>query len=97
MQQWRNNRDIQIARLQYEWNHNIEWVGYGGWNNVHSDIAPADLADRFVLGYLRPTQAEYESSIGNRKRYAIMIFENWKNFLLIPLLKKITLQGRRHK
>lgn len=101
MTQWRNNGDIQMSRLHYEWNQNMEWMikpnAPGGWNNVHSDIAPADLADRFVLGYLRPTDAEYASSIANRKRYAIMIFENWKNFLLIPILKKITLQGRRNK
>ena len=97
LQQWRNNGEIQMARLAYEKQNNIEWVGHGGWNRVYSDAAPADIADDFVLGYLRPTQAEYESSIGNRKRYAIMVFENWKRIPLIPILKKITLQGRRNK
>ena len=97
MQQWRNNGDIQISRLDYEKRHNTEWSGYGGWNTVYSDEAPAEIADKFVKGYLRPTDAEYQSSIGNRKRYAIMIFENWKNFFLIPILKKITVQGRRNK
>ncbi len=97
MTQWRNNADIQVSRLNYEWQHNIEWVGHGGWNRVYSDSAPADIADDFVLGYLRPTQAEYESSIGNRKRYAIMIFENYRRLPLIPILKKLTIEGRRNK
>ena len=95
--QWRNNGTYEVARLKWEWDHNTEWSGYGGWNNVHSDIAPADLSDRFILGYLRPTQAEYEATRGNRKRLTLRVFENYKRFSLIPILKKITLEGRRNK
>lgn len=95
--QWRNNGDIQVSRLRYEWQNNIEWVGHGGWNMVHSDKAPADIADDFVLGYLRPTQAEYESSIGNRKHYALMIYDNYRRLPLIPILKKLTIEGRKNR
>ena len=97
MIQWRNNGDIQISRLDYEKRNNIEWVGYGGWNSVYLSNPPADIADDFVRGYLRPTTAEYESSIANRKRYAIMIFENYKRLPLIPILKKMTREGRRNR
>lgn len=95
--QWRNNGTYQVSRLKYEWDHNIEWVGHGGWNNVYSDIAPADLSDRFILGYLRPTQAEYERTRGNRMRLALRVYENYKRFLIIPILKKMTIEGRRNR
>ena len=97
LQQWRNNGTFEVARLKYEWDHNTEWVGHGGWNNVHSDLPPAELSDRFILGYLRPTQAEYEATRGNRMRLALRVYENWKQFLLIPILKKITLEGRKNR
>ena len=96
MVQWRNNGDIQVSRLAYEKSVNTEWVGFGGWNNVYSDKPPAEIADNFVKGYLRPTEAEYEASIRTRMRYAIMIFEQYKQLPLIPILKKLTEQGRRN-
>ena len=97
LQQWRNNGDIQVSRLKYEYDNNIEWIGHGGWNSVHSDKAPADLSEDFSLGYLRMTEAEYEVSKANRMRYSIMVFENYKRLPLIPILKKITLEGRKNR
>lgn len=96
--QWRHNGDYQIERLYYEWQNNIEFVGYGGWaGNVHSDRAPAELAENFVRGYLRPTQAEIESSLHNRMAYSIRVFENFTAIPLIPILKKLTIEGRRNR
>lgn len=96
-QQWRNNGDFQVERLKYEWNHGIEWVRYGGWNNVHSTDAPADICERFIRGYLRPTEAEIEATLGTRMRYSLYCFEHYSGFLLIPILKKMTREGRKNR
>ena len=97
LQQWRNNGNIQVSRFKYEYDNNIEWIGYGGWNSVHSDKAPGELCKDFILGYLRPTQEEYEATLANRLQYTLQIYENFRELPLIPILKKITLQGRRNR
>ena len=97
MQQWRNNGDIQVSRFKFEYDHNIEWIGYGGWNNVHSTKAPADLSENFCLGYLRMTAQEYEATKETRMRYSISVYQNYKRLPLIPILKKITLEGRKNR
>lgn len=95
--QWRNNADIQLSRFYYEYTNNFEWISYGGWNTVHSTESPGRIAELFVRGYLRPGAAEIERTLGNRMFYAFQIYEQYQDIFLIPILKKITLQGRRNK
>lgn len=97
MYQWRNNGDIQVQRLKYEYDHNIEWLHYGGWASVHSDKAPADLCEDFVRGYLRPTEEQIQATLGNRMHYTLMIYNDWRQLPLIPILKKLTLEGRKNR
>ena len=100
--QWRNNGRYQIDRIHWEWQNNTEFTSHGGWaGNIHSIKPPGELCANFVWGYLRPTQQEGESTMTTRMRYSLMVYERYYNnpfmALLIPIMKKMTIEGRKNR
>ena len=95
--QWRNNGDYQVSRLKWEFDRHTEWSGYGGWSNVYSHDEVDILCENFVYGYLRPTPEQAEATMRNRKYYSNMVYEKTKILWLIPVLKKLTPEGRRNR
>lgn len=100
--QWRNNGTYQADRIYWEWQNNTEFSGYGGWaGNIHSTKPPGELCERFVWGYLRPTQQEGQATMTNRMRYSLMVYEKYYNnplmAILIPIMKKMTIEGRKNR
>lgn len=87
MREWRNDGDLQIARLYYEWQNNLEW---GQWENfVHSTDTVENLCMQFIIGYLG-VQPGSESTWPARKAQAEWIYNNITPCPHPLILKKMT-------
>lgn len=92
--EWRNNGELQLARLYFEWKNNLEWQQWDAF--IHSTRPIDELVEIFIVGYLG-VQAGQEGSLPARKAQANWIDNNLK-FCPAPwILKKVTERGRKNK
>ena len=90
--EWRNNGELQLARLYFEWKNNLEWQQWESF--IHSDAPINDLVVVFIQGYLG---VQPGASLQPRLDQANWIDQNLK-FCPAPwILKKITERGKNNK
>ena len=106
---WENNGPLEMNRILYERDNNIEFVGSaeypGGWltfqniglvedpQTIREDVEYA--AGMFLYDYLRPTPEEAAATVGNRKALAWMVYQNTKKPVPAWLLFKMSQLNRK--
>ena len=106
---WENNGPLEMNRILYERDNNIEFVGSaqypGGWltfqniglvedpQTIQDDVEYA--AGMFLYDYLRPTPEEAAATVGNRKTLAWMVYQNTKKPVPAWLLFKMSQLNRK--
>lgn len=105
---WENNGPLEMNRLIYERDNNIEFVGSpeypGGWltfqniglvedpQTIREDVEYA--AGMFLYDYLRPTPEEAAATVGNRKALAWQVYQGTKKPVSAWLLFKMARLNR---
>ena len=102
---WENNGPLQMARIIYERNNNIEFVGTveypGGWstfqnigrtNPTASDVM--DAASMFLYDYLRPTPQEIQQTEAARRALALSVYNTTRDPIPVWLLFKMARLNR---
>lgn len=103
---WENNGPLEMNRILYERDNNIEFVGSaqypGGWltyQNIglieptREDVEYAGAM--FLYDYLRPTPEEAAATVGNRKALAWQVFQGTREPVPAWLLFKMSQLNRK--
>ena len=103
---WENNGPLEMNRILYERDNNIEFIGSseypGGWLTFQNigliDPTQEDVeyaAGMFLYDYLRPTPEEAAATVAARKYLAVQVYNHTKDPVPAWLLFKMSQLNRK--